>query len=425
MGIGGRQRAAALLRLVLLGAVGIAAVAYLFVMQRGPVPLRDTYRVTAQFASADGVVGGLGQPVNVAGVKVGSVVETRVDRAGTALVTMEIERDELPVVHTDARATLEPITPLKDMQIELAPGSERAPALRAGQRIPESATVAPAELSTLLSALDGDTRAYFQTLMGALQTGTKDRALNMRLLFAALAPTTRQAREVASAIADRRLRTARLVSNLAKVTRAAGDDGRLAEVIAAGNRTLAAVAGEDAALRRSLDELPPTLRAARSSLADAAAFSTRLGPALAAVTPAVRALPRTLREVAPFARETSSALQREIRPFIRESQPLVGDVGPALGRIAGLTRPLTTVLRTTNYVLNELAYNPPGKSDEGNLFWLAFFFHNFGSAFSLGDAHGPIGSAMVLMNCAQLAASAPGQLVGLLTGAANACPGNG
>lgn len=423
MGISRRQRATFLLRLVLLAAAGIAALSYLFVMQRGPVPLRDTYRVKAVFTQAGGVVAGLGQPVNVAGVKVGSVVGAHVDDTGNVVVTMEIERGELRDVRADARATLEPITPLKDMQIELSPGTPGAPVLRPGQAIPESSTLPPTELATLLSSLDGDTRAYFQTLMSALRTGTAGRALNMRLLFGALGPTTRQAREVSAAVADRRHRVARLVTNLAAVTRAAGRDDQLASVVSAGNATLEAIAGQDAALRRALDELPSTLRVARSSLSGAAAFSTRLTPALRAITPAVSALPGTFHQVTPFAKLTSRALQEEIRPFIREAQPLLSDVGPALGRIAGLTRPLTTVLRTTNYILNELAYNPPDKADEGNLFWLAFFFHNFGSAFSLGDAHGTIGSAMVLMNCSQVTGSAPGTLIALLTGAANACTG--
>jgi phospholipid/cholesterol/gamma-HCH transport system substrate-binding protein len=423
MGISDRQRATFLLRLALLAAVGIAALSYLFVMQRGPVPLRDTYRVRAIFTQAGGVVAGLGQPVNVAGVKVGTVVDADVDAAGNVAVTMEIERDELREVRADARATLEPITPLKDMQIELSPGTRRAPVLRPGQAIPESATLPPTELATLLSALDGDTRAYFGTLMRALQTGTAGRALNMRLLFGALGPTTRQAREVSAAIADRRRRMARLVTNLAKVTRAAGRDRQLASVVSAGNATLQAVAGQDAALRRSLDELPATLRATRSSLASAAEFSARLDPALRSVTPAVAALPRTFRQVTPFAKVTSRALEGQIRPFIREAQPLTADLGPAVRGLSALSRPLTTVVRTTNYVLNELAYNPPGGYDEGNLFWLAYFFHNFGSAFSLGDAHGTIGSAMVVMDCSQATASAPGALIALLTGAANACTG--
>lgn len=424
MGMSSRQRATFLLRLVLLAAAGIAAVAYLFVMQRGPVPLRDTYRVKAQFTQADGVVGGLGQSVNVAGVKVGAVVDTTLDGAGNAIVTMEIERGELKDVRSDARATLEPITPLKDMQIELDPGTATARILRPGQVIPESQTLPPTELANLLSALDGDTRAYFQSLMRAMQVGTKGRALNLRLLFRALGPTTRQAREVAAAIADRRRRMARLVTNVAAVTRAAGDDQQLASVVLAGNATLQAVASQDTALRRSLEKLPSTLQVTRSTLDRTATFATRLTPALVALTPGIERLPQTFKDVTPFANLTSSALRQQIRPLVRDAQPLVRDLGPATSGLAELSRPLTTVVRTTNYVLNELAYNPPG-NDEGNLFWLAFFFHNFGSAFSLGDAHGTIGSAMVLMNCSQLTASAPGTLVGLLTGSANACAGEG
>jgi phospholipid/cholesterol/gamma-HCH transport system substrate-binding protein len=424
MGTKGRQSATFLLRLALLAAVGIAAASYLFVMQRGPVPLRDTYKIKAQFTAASGVIGGLGQPVNVAGVKVGSVTNADLDPAGNALVTMEIERDELRAVHADAHATLEPITPLKDMQIELSPGSAGKPILRSAAVIPESATVPPTELAALLSSLDGDTRAYVQSLMRMLEVGTKGRAVNMRLLFGALGPTTRQARELADAITDRRRRMARLVTNVARVTRAAADDRQLASVVKTGNATLDAVAGQDAALRRSLEELPPTLQVTRSSLANAARFSSRLRPALRALSPAVSALPRTLHEATPFANDAERALRTQIRPLAREAQPVARDLGPAIRGLAAMSQPLTTVVRTTNYVLNELAYNPPG-SDEGNLFWLAFFFHNFGSVFSLGDAHGPLGAAMALMNCSQITASAPGSLVAVLTGAANACTGKG
>ena len=425
MGVSRRQRATFLLRLALLAGAGLAAVAYLFVMQRGPVPLRDTYRIKAAFTAADGVVGGLGQPVNVAGVKVGAIVGTYINNAGDTVVEMEIDRSELRSVHADARATLEPITPLKDMQVELSPGSDSSPVLPSGRTIAVSETTPPTELASLLSALDGDTRAYFQSLLRSLQIGTKARAINMRLLFSALGPTTRQAREVASAVADRRARMARLVTNLAKVTRAAGRDDQLASVISAGNATLAAIGGQDGALGHALDEFPATLGVARSTLTHAAQFSQKLTPALTAITPAVRALPATFRAVTPFAEVTGHALATQIRPFVREARPLVGDLGPATSGLSKMAQPLTTVVRTTNYVLNELAYNPPSPTDEGNLFWLGYFFHNFGSAFSLGDAHGTIGSAMAFMSCPQLTASAPGALVALLTGAANACPGTG
>jgi phospholipid/cholesterol/gamma-HCH transport system substrate-binding protein len=420
MSPGGRQHAATIFRFMVLAAIGLAALSYLFVMQRGPVPLRDTYEVKAQFTAANGVIGGLGQPVNVAGVKVGAVTDSRVDEAGNTVVTMEIERDELSRVHVDARATLEPITPLKDMQIELDPGTARRPTLRDGGLIGERSTTSPAELADLLSALDSDTRAYLQTLLRSLQVGTKDRAVDLRLMFRALGPTADQAGNVADAIAGRRKEMARLVTNLAKVSRAAGQDRQLAQLVVAGDKTLSAIAGQDTALRASLEELPSTLQVTRSTLGNTAAFARELGPTARALTPSLRALPPALAPAATFGETTARALRTQIRPFVREAQPLVRDLTPAAQKLAAQAQPLTTVVRTTNYVLNELAYNPPG-NDEGNLFWLAYFFHNFGSVFTLGDAHGPIGAAMAMVNCQQVLGSAPGQLVGLLTGGANAC----
>ncbi|HYF26045.1 MAG TPA: MCE family protein, partial [Baekduia sp.] len=114
--------------LAVLGTTGLAATAYLLVQQRAPNPFDDVYEVRAEFTSADAIAGGLGQPVNVVGVEVGQV--TGVDLVdGRARVTMEIDRGKVPRVHADATAVLEPITPLKDMQIALDPGGPPAPAL--------------------------------------------------------------------------------------------------------------------------------------------------------------------------------------------------------------------------------------------------------------------------------------------------------
>jgi phospholipid/cholesterol/gamma-HCH transport system substrate-binding protein len=423
MGLSRRQRLAFLARLAILGLVGVACASYLFVMQRGPVPLRETYEIRAEFTAADAVVSGLGQPVNVAGVKVGSVTGTRLNSAGRPVVTMTITRSELPRVHADARATISPITPLKDMQIELDPGRRSARPLPDGGLIAVARTQAPVDLDDLLAAMDGDTRSFFQSLLSSMQVGTQGRALDMRRLFAALGPTTRQAGAVSRALAGRRRELARLVTNLATVTRAASQDDDLATAVAAGNRTLAAIEREDAPLRKSLDQLPGTLETTRSTLESTARFSARLTPTLAALTPAVRRLPGTFEAVTPFAKTTTKALHEDIRPFIREAQPLVRSLAPAVRDLSSLTQPLATTLRTANYALNELAYNPPG-NDEGFLFWTAFFVHNFGSVFSTSDAHGSIGRAEVLVNCQLLSGSAPGGLLRLLTGTSNFCPGD-
>src|SRR5439155_11659793 len=120
-----RTRAATYLRFLavfaVLGTLGLASSAYLLIKQRAPNPFRDTYTIKAMFTEADGVIAGIGQPVNVAGVKVGQVTGARL-ADGKALVTMELRREQLPHVYADASAILDPITPLKDMQIALSPG---------------------------------------------------------------------------------------------------------------------------------------------------------------------------------------------------------------------------------------------------------------------------------------------------------------
>jgi len=145
-----RTRAATYLRFLavfaVLGTLGLASSAYLLIKQRAPNPFRDTYTIKAMFTEADGVIAGIGQPVNVAGVKVGQVTGARL-ADGKALVTMELRREQLPHVYADASAILDPITPLKDMQIALSPGRPPARALTDGATIAVDHTQTPVPLA--------------------------------------------------------------------------------------------------------------------------------------------------------------------------------------------------------------------------------------------------------------------------------------
>ena len=48
---------------------------------------------------------------------------------------------------------------------------------------------------------------------------------------------------------------------------------------------------------------------------------------------------------------------------------------------------LQDALQVFDYVTNELGYNPGGR-DQGYLYWMDWFFHNWDSVFSTGDANG-------------------------------------
>lgn len=385
--------------IAVLGSTGIAATAYLLVQQRAPHPFQDVYEVQAEFTSADAIVGGLGQPVNVVGVKVGQVKNAKlVD--GRARVTFEIERDKLPRVHADATATLEPITPLKDMQIALDPGRPPAPALRKGDVLGVGQTAPAVPLSDLLSTLDEDTRTFLGSMVASFDQGVAERGPDLRRALRSLGPTTRQAGRIAQAAARRRTELARLVHNLARVTRAAAQDRRLASLVAAGNDTLQAIAAQDGPLREALAELPPTLDVTRETLVSLAPFADEIEPAIGAILPAVRRLPETLDVLRPFADQATAVTRSDLRPLVREASPLAADLGPTVTSLSTQAPLLTRSFQTLTYLVNELAYNPePGGRNQGFLFWLPWAMHNFNSVISLGDAHGGIGRAQVMANC--------------------------
>ncbi|MDX8153776.1 MlaD family protein [Patulibacter brassicae] len=416
-----REHARPVAVILLLALAGSGVALFVLVKQRLPVPFRDTYDVRVVVPSADGVAPGLGQSVDVSGVRVGSIAEARIVGRNAEL-TLRIDRGKLPRVHRDARADLRPITPLKDMQLDLDPGTERAPVLGEDERLPLERSSSPVPLADLLSQLDVDTRGFLVGLLDGVGRGTRDRAPDMRRLLLLLGPTSADVGAVAREVDGRRAELARLVSNVAAVTRAGAADGKLAEVVANAERTLSAVAAEDRPLRASLDRLPGTLRRASSTIGSVGRLSDELRRTSDALLPEVRRLPATLRSTQPFMRSLTGAMRRDIRPLVQAAQPLAGQLQPAVRNVMALTPDLSRVAQTTNYVLNEIGYNPPGK-EEGMLFWLAWFAQNWNSSASTADAHGGILRVALNVNCQQMTQVVDlAPLFRLLTGTSQICP---
>ncbi len=419
-----RQNLPFLFVLATITVIGTAAAVAVLLDERLPNPFVSTYDVRVELAAADGVVPGYGQPVNVAGVPVGTIAGARV-QGSRALITMAIERSKLPHVFRDATAALEPVTPLKDMELDLDPGHADAGTLGAGVIIPVADSTSPGELEDLLGALDADTRSFLASLITSLGTGTAGQGQNMRRLLAALGPTAHQTREITTALAARRADIAQLVHNLSVVTRAASQDGRLAQVVQAGDATLHAVATQDVALRRSIAQLPKALQSTGRALTDVREIASAAGPALTALTPAVKGLPKTLQTLGPFSETTAGALRAYVRPFVRDAQPALRDLAPAATQLTALTPHITSVTKVLQYATNELAYNP-GQGDPGMLFWLAWAAHNVDSATGNEDAQGSIARTLVLASCQQLTSAANvGAMLGELIGVKNACEQQG
>src|SRR3954447_16494108 len=139
-----------------LAVVALAVAGYTLSHQRLRFPIIQSspYKLKAEFSTAQAVTPGQGQTVRVSGVRIGDI--TKVDLSeGRAIVTMDVDPEYKGIVHTDASALLRPKTGLKDMFIELNPGSKGAPVAKAGWTIPIRNTlpdVNPDEVYSLLDA---------------------------------------------------------------------------------------------------------------------------------------------------------------------------------------------------------------------------------------------------------------------------------
>jgi phospholipid/cholesterol/gamma-HCH transport system substrate-binding protein len=414
------QNARFIATIVALAIGGAVAAAYVLLNERFPNPFANSYNINVVLSQADGVAAGFGQPVNVAGVHVGEITGARLSN-GNALVTVSIDRDQLPHVYRDATATLSPITPLKDMQIELAPGHPRAGTLTPQETLSVSQTTSPVDLEALLSSLDADTRTFLGSLITSVGAGTSGRGLDMRHLLLTLGPTTAQVREITIALAARRDAISRLVHNLALVTRAASQDNQLTSVVQAGNATLQAVAAQATPLRQAIAQLPSTLAVTQSTLVNVTGLANQLTPALDAITPSIRRLPATFSALGPFAQRATGVVANQLRPFTVAAQPLVRDLGPATEKLSAVTPRLQSSFMVLDYLMNELAYNPGG-TDPGMLFWGAWVAHDLNSFASVQDANGGLARTVLFGSCSQLKSiGGLGQLLALAFNLAPMC----
>jgi phospholipid/cholesterol/gamma-HCH transport system substrate-binding protein len=195
------------------------------------------------------------------------------------------------------------------------------------------------------------------------------------------------------------------------------------------------LAGQDVSLREAVAELPGALDATSTTLTKVDRLARVLGPTLEDLRPGARALGPALRETRPFLIKTTPILKNQIRPFTRAALPTVKELRPAFRDLASATPDLTTSFKVVNVLLNTLAYNPPGSTSEGYLFWLSWLNHLGTTVFATQDAHGPIRHGIIVLSCstAQLlestAAASPnlGVLVALLNAptAQQICPKSG
>jgi phospholipid/cholesterol/gamma-HCH transport system substrate-binding protein len=383
--------------ILVLFVLAIAVGGFILANERLRFPLiqEKTFELKAAFSTAQAVTPGQGQTVRVSGVRIGDISKVSLDN-GQAIVTMSIDPKYKGLVHKDASALLRPKTGLKDMFIEINPGSSTAPVAKRDWTIPVQNTVPDVNPDEVYGALDADTRAYLKLLVNGAGEGLRKRGSDLQEVFRRFEPTNRDIARVTQAVAVRRTNLKRLINSLQRLNHElANRSTDISELISASATVFRAFASEDTNISRAIRDFPGALRTTTTTLGKVQAFADVLRPTADKLRPAVIALNHANHAVQPFARATAPILQKRIRPFVRAARPVVRDLRTPGRQLADATPDLTTSFQMLNHLFDLIGFNPGGREaptptgrEEGYLFWIAWVTHQTEHLFTTGDAHG-------------------------------------
>jgi phospholipid/cholesterol/gamma-HCH transport system substrate-binding protein len=396
--------------ILVLGLIAALVGGYILHNQRLRFPWEGKpFVLKAEFSTAQAVTPGQGQTVRVSGVRIGDI--SNVDlKDGRAVISMDVDPQYKHLVHTDATALLRPKTGLKDMFIELTPGSKTAPEVKPGFMLPIANTLPDVNPDEILSSLDGETRDYLSLLVSGAGEGLDKRGGDLNEVLRRFEPTHRDLARVTEKVAQRRVNLRRLIHSLNLLNgELAGKGKELSQVVSASSEVFGAFASEQANVSRSVRDLPGALAQTTTTLGKVKTLADVIGPAVTRLRPAVRKLDGANKALIPLAREVTPLLTQDIRPFVRSSRPLVRSLQPAALDLAKVTPKLTQSFVVLNHLFNLLGYNQGGRQapgtpgrDEGYLYWIAWLQHNGAAVFSSSDANGTFRPVTVAGTCGSL-----------------------
>src|SRR4051794_7242069 len=398
--------------LAVLGLVLVSAGVSVYILGkqrlRFPFVQAKPFVLNAEFKTAQAVIAGQGQTVRVSGVRIGDIGKVEL-KDGRAIVRMDIDNQYKNMIHTDATALLRPKTGLKDMFIQIEPGTNNAPVAKEGWTLPIDATTPDVNPDEILSTLDSDTRDYLRLLISDAGRGLKGRSSDLRDLFRRFEPTHKDLAAVNGAVAQRRANLTRLVNSLQQLnTELASHEDDLAGLVSSSSAVFRAFASEQQNISSAVGELPSALRQTTTTLGQVQRFADVLGPATKNLQPAAKALDPANKAITPFAKEATPLLANDIRPFVREARPLVRNLRPAATQTADAAPGLVRTFKQFNNFFNLLANNPGGKEEpsahrqEGYLFWVAWAQHMAIQLFSTADANGVFRPVTLAAPCATI-----------------------
>jgi phospholipid/cholesterol/gamma-HCH transport system substrate-binding protein len=398
-----RGRGKDTIAIVILLVLGVAMTLWIFTQQKASLPSwapfvgEEFAHVTGEFTTAQAVTPGQGQAVDIAGIQIGKVTSVDLED-GHAVVGMDIEPKYMELIHPNATLLLRPKTNLNDMIVEISPGSGKRH-IESGFRFPLSQTEPNVNLDAFLATLDADTRQYIQLLVAGGAQGIGGRGHQLSGALRRLEPFAHYTADLNRAVARRRVALARTIHDFGLLTaELSRHDSALERFVVSSRAALGNFANQQGALQETISLLPSALAAAHTGFASANRFSVVARPALLGLIPQAQALGPAFKANEKLFRETVAPIRDQIRPFTRETRPVLTHLKQGSSDFNKTVRSFGSSLKSLNGFLNELAYKPKD-SRQSFLFYLPWINHNFNSTFSLSDPAGPVQRALVLISC--------------------------
>jgi virulence factor Mce-like protein len=357
------------------------------------LPFVPTYKLEVQVPNAVGLVEG--NEVRVGGKRVGTVdriVGERGERDPHATLSLKLDKAIQPL-RDDTQVTVRPRSPLGLKYLELTPG-ERGRPLADGARLPLARARGTVELDEVINTFDSETRTWLKRTIDDAGPGLAGRGVEFNETVAAAPDLFLRLGRVMANLSDPRTGLRPTIRALARVADEVEPvSAELGSLVAAGERTLAALDSVKPQLQATISGLPPveleairTLRAARPLLRDARGLMHDLRPGIGELPRAARRLHSALQVGIPVLRR-ASALSDRLNDSLEEVYRLA--VHPSAQDV------LRRLRRTLDSAIPTLRFVAPVQVQCN---YIGVYLRNITSTISEGDAAGTWLRTLVIAN---------------------------
>ncbi len=285
--------------------------------------------------------------VRIAGVSVGTVVNTSLDPQGNRTIATVQMNNQFAPVHVNASAILREKTILGETYIELTPGTPGSPWLRDGAMLARSRVTSAVQLDDVFDALDKPTRQAFQAWQQELAKAVKGNAQNLNDVLGNLPTFAADGTDILRVLDVEHAAVVRLSVNGGTVFSAlTRNQTALRNLITTAETTFATTAANNNALAATFKDFPAFLDQTKATMTRLQAFATNTDPLVRELQPVANDLGPTLRALRVLSPDLKSlffhlgpliTVSRTGLPALRDvlngTTPLLAQLGPFLEQL--------------------------------------------------------------------------------------------